>query len=132
MQSRFSIISWFLWKQTRGKSNRFQDGRCHESKFQTDLKISVVIHPQLTKSDSPLAVNILTASYTNKLIDIHDRMNPTSLFPYLTSLESYRQIHVCQGQLSLPSFRDRHMSRGGGGGGEGTVGLSGGNSRTMV
>ena len=46
------VCSWFLWKQTCGKSNGFENGGCHQSKFQLYLKISVDIHSHSTKSKS--------------------------------------------------------------------------------
>ena len=95
VQRSLLCVSWFVWKQTQGKSDRNQDGRCHESKLQLELKMSVNIHPQSTKSESIIAVKILTASYENKLINIHDLVNPTSLFPDLGSLWSCTQISRC-------------------------------------
>ena len=55
---------------------------------------SIDIHFQSTKSESTIAVmiKILTASYSNKLINIHDSANSASLFPYLTLLKSCRLI----------------------------------------
>ena len=75
-------------KQTCGKCDRFQDEGCHELKLQPELFVSINVHPQSTKSESTVAGKILTASYSIKLINIHDRTNPTTLFPHLTSLGS--------------------------------------------
>ena len=75
------VCSWFLWEQTCGKSNGFEN-RC-QSKLQLQFKISVNIHSHSIKSKSTATVKILTASYSNKLVNIHDSANPTSLFPYL-------------------------------------------------
>ena len=88
------IFSWCLQKQTCGKSNRFQDGGCHESRVQLELKTLVDIHPQSTKSEGTVAVKILIASSSNKFINIHDRANPKSLFSHLTLLGSCRDFSL--------------------------------------
>ena len=66
-----------------------------------NLKISVDIHSHSTKSKSTAAVKILTASYSNKLINIHDSANPTSLFPHLLCLvlqiDFSQCCYVCRG-----------------------------------
>ena len=61
------FVSCFLWKQICGKSNRIQDGGRHKSKLQLELKISVDIHPK-SASENNVAVQLLTTSYSNKLI----------------------------------------------------------------
>ena len=70
--------------------SRFQDGGCHESKVQLELKILVGIHPQPAKSESTVAVKILTAFFLSKLINIHDRANPRRfrLYPLMHWTES--------------------------------------------
>ena len=88
VQCRFPFVSGFLWKQTSGKSKCLQDGGCHELKLQLKLKISVDIRHQSRKSESTIVVKILTTSYLNKLINIHDRANPASPFSQLTLLAS--------------------------------------------
>ena len=91
VKRRFLFASLLLWKQICGdKSNRFQEGGCHESKLQSELKISVDTHPQSIKSTSTKAAKILTASHSNKLINIHDRANST-LFPGFSKVAGCRR-----------------------------------------
>ena len=94
VQPRCLSVSGFLWRQTCFKSNRFQGGGCHESKLQLELKISVDVHPQSTKSESKVAVKLSIASYSDKLINIHSHANPTNP-PHFA--------WVLQTDISLPS-----------------------------
>ena len=95
VRRRFSFVPGFFGNRPVGSlmDSKMEDVINQSSNYNF---ISVDFHSHSTKSKSTAAVKILTASYSNKLINIHDSVNQISLFPHLLLLgPADRFLAVC-------------------------------------
>ena len=84
VRCRFSFVPGFFGKRSVGSlmDLKMEDVINQSSNYNLKFcSIFILIHS--TKPKSTAAVKILTASYSTKLINIHDSVKPTSLFPHL-------------------------------------------------